>query len=145
MPKTNNKSKSENTEDAAQLPQLIDDSAPEPARTGEVGEVGEIPEILQTDDLENKKIPVKRKKRNIPAASRLAEKLRAIRVHFSLDQGQMAKIIHTEVEWKVHRSRVSQYESGTRIPSLVEVYNYAKYAGVTMETLINDGIDLTLE
>ena len=41
-----------------------------------------------------------------------------------------------------NRARVSQYEAGIRVPSLVEIYNYARFAGISVETLLNDALDL---
>lgn len=81
----------------------------------------------------------KKKHKRVPA--RLAEKLRQIRLNNNLTQAKMLVIVNPNYP-EENRARVSQYEKGTRIPSLIEVYNYAKFAGVPVEILINDDLDL---
>lgn len=73
---------------------------------------------------------------------RLAEKLKRIRAEYGLTQGKMLLIINPTESDESNRARVSQYENGVRVPSLVEVYNYARFAGVTVEMLLNDNLDL---
>lgn len=73
---------------------------------------------------------------------RLAEKLKRIRADYGLTQGKMLLIINPTESDEGNRARVSQYETGIRVPSLVETYNYARFAGVTVETLLNDSLDL---
>lgn len=84
-----------------------------------------------------------RKKRNtyklFPV--RLPEKLLQIRKKNHLRQDQMLAIINPN-EPIENRARISQYENGMRIPSLIEVYNYAQFAKVSMEILVNDELDL---
>lgn len=82
------------------------------------------------------------KKRGELAPSRLGEKLRRIRDDYDLTQGKMLLIVNPTEFCETNRARISQYENGTRVPSLIELYNYAGFAGVTMETLINDELDL---
>ncbi len=73
---------------------------------------------------------------------RLPEKLRRIRLDNGLTQGKMLLIINPTESDEGNRARVSQYENGARVPSLIEIYNYARFAGVTVETLLNDNLDL---
>lgn len=73
---------------------------------------------------------------------RLAEKLKRIRIHYGLTQGKMLLIINPTESDETNRARVSQYENGVRVPSLIEIYNYARFAGITVETLLNDSLDL---
>lgn len=73
---------------------------------------------------------------------RLPEKLRGIRFDNGLTQGKMLIIINPTESDESNRARVSQYENGVRVPSLIEIYNYARFAGVTVETLLNDNLDL---
>ncbi len=87
-------------------------------------------------------IETETRKRGELAPARLGEKLRRIREDYDLTQGKMLLIINPTEFSEVNRARVSQYENGTRVPSLVELYNYARFAGVTMETLVNDELDL---
>lgn len=87
-------------------------------------------------------IETETRKRGELAPARLGEKLRRIREDYDLTQGKMLLIINPTETCETNRARVSQYENGTRVPSLVELYNYARFAGVTMETLVNDELDL---
>lgn len=73
---------------------------------------------------------------------RLPEKLRRIRLDNGLTQGKMLLIINPTESDEGNRARVSQYENNSRVPSLIEIYNYARFAGVTVETLLNDNLDL---
>jgi transcriptional regulator with XRE-family HTH domain len=68
----------------------------------------------------------------------LAAKLFAIRQRLGLSQSQMAKVL----EFKVSYSRVSECESGVREPNLLVLLSYARIAGVHMETLVNDRVEL---
>lgn len=74
--------------------------------------------------------------------ARLGEKLRRIRIHYRLTQGEMLRLINPTEFDDNNRARVSQYEHSERALSLIELYNYARYAGVTMETLVDDELDL---
>jgi len=76
---------------------------------------------------------------------RLGDKLRRIRAFHGLTQGAMLMIINPDETDENNRARVSQYERGTRIPSLIEVYNYAKYINAPLEILLNDSMDLPRE
>jgi len=77
-----------------------------------------------------------RSRRNKPM--RLGEKLLAIRKHLEMSQTQMARAL----ELKVHYSAVSNFELGTREPDLLIVLRYARLAGVSMETLVDDLLNL---
>ena len=81
-------------------------------------------------------------KRGELAPKRLGEKLRRIRDDYDLTQGKILLIVNPTEVTEDNRARVSQYERSLRVPSLVETYNYARFAGVTMETLVNDEFDL---
>jgi transcriptional regulator with XRE-family HTH domain len=71
---------------------------------------------------------------------RLAAKLLQIRVGLGLSQNQMlAALGLTE---KVSRSMVSGYEIGRREPPLLVLLKYSQLAGVHMEVLIDDELDL---
>ena len=75
--------------------------------------------------------------------ARLAEKLYSIRAHFNLTQMEMSQIINPD-SLESQRARISLYEHGNRIPSILEIYYYAKYANVTMEELVDDDAYLNL-
>ncbi len=69
---------------------------------------------------------------------RLPEKLLQIRSGLRLSQNGMLRAL----ELKVDRSAVSGYELGTREPTLITLLKYARLAGVHMEVLIDDEMDL---
>ena len=83
---------------------------------------------------------LQRKGRSKPA--RLGEKLRRIRQDGGLSQGQMLIIVNPDERTAHNRARVSQYERMKRLPSLIETHNYARYAGVPVEVLIDDNLEL---
>jgi transcriptional regulator with XRE-family HTH domain len=70
----------------------------------------------------------------------LGEKLLAIRRAFGLSQNGMLRRLGvddelTQAEW-------SAYERGVRIPSLLVLLRTAELAGVWMDVLVNDELDL---
>jgi transcriptional regulator with XRE-family HTH domain len=71
---------------------------------------------------------------------RLAEKLLAIRT--SLDLSQNGVIRHLGEDERLTQAEVSAYERGVRIPSLLLLLKYADAAGVWMDVLVNDDLDL---
>ena len=54
---------------------------------------------------------------------------------------KLAKLIDPEMA----HSRVSEYESGRREPNLMLVLRYARLANVSVESLIDDNLDLPSE
>lgn len=75
-----------------------------------------------------------------PKPKRLAEKLRAIRLGLGLSQTQMLKRL--EHEMAMHYGRISEYEGGKREPTLMTVLEYARVAGVHLEDIVDDELDL---
>lgn len=73
----------------------------------------------------------------------LAEKLRAIREGLGLSQTQMLKRL--EHEKTMHYGRISEYESGKREPTLMTLLQYARVAGVHLEDIVDDELDLPSE
>lgn len=71
---------------------------------------------------------------------RLAEKLLAIRTSLSLSQNGMIKHLG-EVD-SLTQAEVSAYERGVRIPSLLVLLKYADAAGLWLDVLVNDELDL---
>ncbi|MGC2236905.1 MAG: helix-turn-helix transcriptional regulator [Pyrinomonadaceae bacterium] len=71
---------------------------------------------------------------------RLAEKLLQIRK--SLDLSQNALLSKLGAKDKLFRSNISQYELGTREPSLTVILSYARLANVFVDVLIDDELDL---
>jgi transcriptional regulator with XRE-family HTH domain len=75
-----------------------------------------------------------------PKPRRLAEKLLQIRLALYLSQdGMLARL---ELGESHFRSAVSGYELGTREPPLPILLKYARLAGVCVEVLIDDELDL---
>ena len=71
---------------------------------------------------------------------RLAEKLVQIREALGLSQNGMIK--HLGIEDTIPRDYISAYERGTREPPLPVLLQYARAAGVWVDVLIDDEIDL---
>jgi hypothetical protein len=46
------------------------------------------------------------------------------------------------IDFKVTTARISEYEHGVRRPNLIVLLQYARLAGVPVDTLIDDSIKL---
>jgi len=75
-----------------------------------------------------------------PRPERLAEKLREIRLSLRLSQTQLLKQL--EMQERLHYGRISEYESGKREPTLMTILQYARAAGVHIEDIVDDELDL---
>jgi transcriptional regulator with XRE-family HTH domain len=73
-------------------------------------------------------------------SARLAEKLLRIRVELGLSQSGMLEQLGFSEE--LFRSNISQYELGTREPSLPVLLQYARAANVWVDVLVDDELDL---
>lgn len=71
---------------------------------------------------------------------RLSAKLLQVRQALDLTQEQM--LVALNLDKKVFASAVSGYELGTREPSLPVLLKYARLAGVIMDVLVDDELDL---
>lgn len=71
---------------------------------------------------------------------RLAEKLKQIREMLNLSQNEMLNQLGFKE--RLFRSNISQYELGTREPSLLVLLAYARLAKVSVDVLIDDELDL---
>jgi transcriptional regulator with XRE-family HTH domain len=80
-----------------------------------------------------------RSRRNKPM--KLGHKLLSIRKRLQMSQTEMARALGL----KVHYSAVSNFELDTREPDLLIVLRYARLAGIPMETLVDDELDLPEE
>src|SRR5947199_6037357 len=76
-----------------------------------------------------------------PRPRKLAAKLYAVRTRLDLSQERMAEAL-TRKDSPVHAGNVSRFERGEREPSLLVILRYARLAGVSVETLIDDEMDL---
>lgn len=79
-------------------------------------------------------------KRSRPRPERLAEKLLQIRLAYDLSQNGMIRRLGLTDEL-VHAD-VSSFELGTREPALPYLLRYARVAGVAVDVLIDDELDL---
>lgn len=75
-----------------------------------------------------------------PKPAHLAGKLRTIRITLGLSQNEMLR--HLGLAEASFRSNISGYELGTREPPLPILLKYAQVAGVCVDVLINDDLNL---
>jgi transcriptional regulator with XRE-family HTH domain len=71
----------------------------------------------------------------------LAAKLRQIRVRLGLTQEEMGSLVSARKS-PVYPGHISEFESGRREPSLFALLSYARAAGVAMEVIVDDQLDL---
>jgi transcriptional regulator with XRE-family HTH domain len=71
---------------------------------------------------------------------RLAEKLKAIRTTLGLSQSELHRSLGVEED--ILYTRVSDYELGKNEPTLIVLLEYARVAGVHLETIADDRLDL---
>ncbi len=71
---------------------------------------------------------------------RLAEKLRAIREALGLSQGEIVRRL--EAGDLIDAKHVSKFELGEREPSLLVLLRYARLAGVSIDVLADDRLNL---
>jgi transcriptional regulator with XRE-family HTH domain len=71
---------------------------------------------------------------------RLAEKLLQIRLALGLSQTEMYGRLGVEDE--ILYTRISDYELDKAEPTLMVLLRYARASGVSMETLVDDKLDL---
>jgi transcriptional regulator with XRE-family HTH domain len=71
---------------------------------------------------------------------RLGEKLAVIRKQLELSQNGMVRRLG--LSDKLTREEVSAYERGVREPSLPTLSRYAEVAGVWIDVLVDDNLDL---
>jgi transcriptional regulator with XRE-family HTH domain len=70
----------------------------------------------------------------------LAEKLRQIREAFGLSQNEMIKRMGADE--LMAQNTISEFELGKREPPLLVLLKYAEVAGVCLDVLANDDLDL---
>ena len=75
--------------------------------------------------------------------ARLAEKLLTIRQALGLSQTEMLRRLGADD--RMVYSRVSEFESGKGEPSLPVLLQYARVAGVCVDVLIDDDLDLPVK
>ncbi len=72
--------------------------------------------------------------------ARLAEKLAQIRTALGSSQDGMVRRLGAA--HRISRNEISKYERGLREPPLAMILQYARAAGVSVEVLIDDELDL---
>lgn len=73
-------------------------------------------------------------------SARLAEKLTQIRMALGLSQNELIR--RMDLEDELTQARISAYERGVREPKLLVLLSYARVAGVYVDALIDDELDL---
>lgn len=76
-----------------------------------------------------------------PRPTRLAAKLRQIRTALGLTQQQMFDRLG-ETRTRLYRGHIGEYETGQRQPPLLVLLQYARVAGVYVDVLIDDDVEL---
>ena len=75
-----------------------------------------------------------------PRPVNLSRKLRQIRIDLEISQTEMIRRLGFEEA--MHVGRISEYEQNLREPSLLVLLAYARVAGVHLEDIVDDDIDL---
>jgi len=76
-----------------------------------------------------------------PRPIRLASKLREVRTKLGFTQEQMVKQL-ASAGVSLKPGHISEYESDKREPPLPVLLRYARLAGVPMEVLVDDDLDI---
>jgi transcriptional regulator with XRE-family HTH domain len=79
-----------------------------------------------------------------PGPKRLADKLHAIRMYYHLTQAELIRKLGY-IESPVYPGHISGYELQKREPPMLLVLQYARFAQLPMEVLVDDRMDLPLE
>jgi transcriptional regulator with XRE-family HTH domain len=74
-----------------------------------------------------------------PQPERLALKLLRIREALGISQAEIVRLLEQPT---VHPAHVSGYERGEREPSLPALLRYARLAGVCLDVIVDDDLDL---
>jgi transcriptional regulator with XRE-family HTH domain len=71
---------------------------------------------------------------------RLPDKLLQIRLALGLSQNEVLRAIGAEDD--LYRTNISNYELGDREPPLFVLLGYARIAGVCLDVIVDDSLDL---
>lgn len=74
---------------------------------------------------------------------RLGEKLTQIRSALGLSQNEI--LSRMGLAEKLNRDDISKYERGVREPSVIVMLHYARVAGICLDALVDDDLDLPSE
>ena len=78
-----------------------------------------------------------------PRPRRLAEKLSQIRNTLGLSQSELLRQLRVESD--IPYTRISDYELDKNEPTLMVLLEYARIAGVHLEEIVDDRVDLPME
>jgi transcriptional regulator with XRE-family HTH domain len=76
-----------------------------------------------------------------PRIKQLPRKLQQIRTALGLTQQQMLERLG-DTQTRVYRGHIGDYETGHRQPPILVLLQYARVAGVPIEILVDDELDL---
>jgi transcriptional regulator with XRE-family HTH domain len=76
------------------------------------------------------------------APQRLGEKLKTIREKLGFSTEEMIAALNCPAV-PLHRASITQYEKGRREPPLIVLLQYARLYKTSMETLVDDDLDLS--
>jgi transcriptional regulator with XRE-family HTH domain len=79
-----------------------------------------------------------------PQPDRLAEKLRQVRILLGYTLEEMAQALAQVKKSPPDKSYIYRFEEGTREPSLLVLLGYSRVAGVPLEVLVDDELDLPM-
>lgn len=79
-------------------------------------------------------------KRSRPRPAKLAQKLLQIRLAYDLSQNGMINRLGLKDD--LVQADISAFELGTREPALPHLLRYARVAGITVDVLIDDEVEL---
>ncbi len=77
-----------------------------------------------------------------PQPHRLADKLRQIRTRLGYTLEEMAQALARVKKSPPDKSYIHRFEAGTREPSLLVLLEYSRIAGVSLEAIVDDELDL---
>lgn len=77
-----------------------------------------------------------------PQPDRLAEKLRRLRIQLGYTLEEMAQALSRVKKSPPNKSHIHRFEAGIREPSLLVLLEYSRIAGVSLETLVDDELEL---
>jgi transcriptional regulator with XRE-family HTH domain len=77
-----------------------------------------------------------------PRPKRLTKKLLQIRLSLGISQGEMVKRL--DVQDLIHYTTISKYELDKNEPPLAILLAYARLAGIPVERIIDDEVELTI-
>ena len=76
-----------------------------------------------------------------PRPARLAVKLREVRMRLGLTQAEMFERLG-DTGTRLYPRHIDDYEEDWRVPPLQVVLAYARAAGIPMEAIVDDALDL---